>query len=1069
MKRQVLLNLTIIIPLFIVVCYNANSQAWKEMMDSTELNFGKGNYKAAIYWAEKCEKLKVNEGHDTNYIRILSMIYQSYFYLGKPQKAIEYCNKAMPIIGKVQGEDSFEYGEVVGNLGYFYSSYGLYEEAEPLLMKAVGLNRKLFTGDNPHLAGSINNLAMFYEDRGRYEEAEKLYDESLGMQRRIFKEDSPELAITIDNMASFYNNRGRFGEAEALYLEALGMFRRLNKDDNSDLAISINNMAGFYQSRNRYLEAEKLFKESLEMKRRLYADDHPELATSISDIACFYENTGNYGDAEKFYKEALAMSRRIYKHEHPYLSTSINNMAYFYRRTGRFTESEKLYKEALEMDRLLYKGDHLNLATCINNVAVIYESKGDYSMAEKLYKESLDMFRRLYKGDYPNLASNINNLANFYCHIGNGDAAEQFYKEAVEMRRRISKGFDNDLALNINNLALFYTDKGRFSEAEPLYREAHDMYLNFSNGKHQNLSHIKFNMADFYFIQGKASESEILYKDALDININMLNNYFPSLSENEKKLFWNTVSNNFEGFNSFAVKRASENPAITCNMYDMQLYSKALLLNSTSKVRKRILNSNDSNLIDKYKEWADKKELLVKIYTMTEDERKKKGFNVDSIEKITNELEKEISLKSELYAQSYEKKKVTWKTIQAVLKPDEAAVEVVRFRYYDKRRFTDTIYYAFLIVTDQTEEHPDIIVIENGKQLENEFYNDYRKNIKSKGKDKNSFARYWGKLNEKLKGYKKIYFSADGIYNKLNPATLLMPDGKYLLDIQDIQQVNSTKDLLMGYYQTKQESNIYNSALLIGNPNFSLSESQVREASKKIRSQQGEDYNFEQIASTRGIELTNLPGTEKEIKDIEKFLKSKKWDVNSYLGDMAVKTAVKSANNPRIVHIATHGMFLEDVKLDNKEMFGFEEKKLVENPLLRSGLFFTGADNYLKSDSTKPTGDENGLLTAYEAMNLDLDKTELVVLSACETGLGEIQNGEGVFGLRRAFQQAGAKAVIMSLWSVNDEATQELMSSFYKNWITGMTKRDAFSKAQLEIKNKYHDPYYWGAFVMVGE
>ncbi|MFC2131915.1 CHAT domain-containing protein, partial [Bacteroidota bacterium] len=462
------------------------------------------------------------------------------------------------------------------------------------------------------------------------------------------------------------------------------------------------------------------------------------------------------------------------------------------------------------------------------------------------------------------------------------------------------------------------------------------------------------------------------------------------------------------------------------------------------------------------------------------DEVKKKGFDIDSIENLANDLEKELTLKSEDFKDSYERKKITWRSIQTIIKPDEAAVEVIRFRKGGKipnkfnpkvlvDGFTDTVCYAFLIVSEKTEEHPDLVVLENGKQLENEYYNYYRTMIKSKFEDNKSYSRYWEKLHEKLKGYKKIYLSADGIYNKLNPSTLLMPDGKYLLDVYDIQQLNSTKDILLGFYETKQESNIYNSAVLIGNPNFALSEEEVRKASERIRSESEESEIWEPMASTRGIKLTKLPGTETEIKDVEKFLESRKWDVKSYVGDMALKTAVKAANSPRVLHIATHGMFLEDVKRESSQMFGFDEQRMVENPLLRSGLFFTGADNYLKAEDEKPTGDVNGVLTAYEAMNLNLDHTELVVLSACETGLGEIKNGEGVFGLRRAFQTAGAKTIVMSLWTVSDQATQELMSSFYSNWVTGMTKREAFSKAQQTIKAKYKDPYYWGAFVMVGE
>ena len=201
-----------------------------------------------------------------------------------------------------------------------------------------------------------------------------------------------------------------------------------------------------------------------------------------------------------------------------------------------------------------------------------------------------------------------------------------------------------------------------------------------------------------------------------------------------------------------------------------------------------------------------------------------------------------------------------------------------------------------------------------------------------------------------------------------------------------------------------------------------------------------------------------LPGTLIEIEQIKKIYELSNTPYKVFLRENATESALKKVEGPTVLHIATHGFFLPTMSNSS----GSNAKS---NPLLQSGLVLAGAEKLQKQPNLSS---ENGVLTAYEAMNLNLNNTELVVMSACETGLGTISNGEGVYGLQRAFQIAGAKSVVMSMWTVNDTATQQLMKHFYNNWLNGEDKHEAFRNAQLELKKIYNKPYYWGAFIMNG-
>jgi CHAT domain-containing protein len=308
-----------------------------------------------------------------------------------------------------------------------------------------------------------------------------------------------------------------------------------------------------------------------------------------------------------------------------------------------------------------------------------------------------------------------------------------------------------------------------------------------------------------------------------------------------------------------------------------------------------------------------------------------------------------------------------------------------------------------------------------------------------------------------------------GVYNNINLNTLYNPEtGKYLIEEKDIRIVNSARDFVMS---KEQEKKIYttNTASLFGFPDFNGNTTVAADSTDFLASTRDLNSFWLDSLTRGGLKANPLPATKIEVENISLTLKSKGWQVNSYLAENASETNIKKQESPRILHIATHGYFFPDIPIDkdNTRFLGMDRQQVIQDPMLRSGLLFTGANRTLKGEESNG---ENGLLSAAEAALLDLRETELVVLSACETGKGEVKNSEGVYGLRKAFSDAGAKNIIMSLWKVDDKVTQEFMTRFYEIWLNDKTSiREAFNKTQLEIKAKYPEPYYWGAFILVGE
>jgi CHAT domain-containing protein len=392
---------------------------------------------------------------------------------------------------------------------------------------------------------------------------------------------------------------------------------------------------------------------------------------------------------------------------------------------------------------------------------------------------------------------------------------------------------------------------------------------------------------------------------------------------------------------------------------------------------------------------------------------------------------------------------VSWKDVRKNLKSGEAAIEMCRF-YLFERAWIDSLNYAALILKGGSDR-PEVVVFSDGRQMETRFLKYYKSTIRGRVNDTQSWKNYWLPLNRKLQGVQKIYLAPDGVYNEINLNTLTDSTGQSLIDQVSVHIVTTTKEIIP--LKTKRTSS--KKTVLVGRPSYRINGLDIN--GPKSRGETG-------TRTSRWLEnasFADLPGTQREVEEIAAIVK-KSAPVEIYIGENAREEVIKKTTDAGVFHIATHGFFIAEQGNELEKYKKYEDN--FSNPLLRSGIVLAGVENIKSSEEQ-----EDGILTAMEVCNLRLENTDLVVMSACETGLGEVRYGEGVYGLQRAFRIAGAKAMIMSLWKVDDQATQEMMVRFYTHWTTAGDMRTAFELAQKEIREKYKYPFYWGAFVLLSD
>lgn len=896
---------------------------------------------------------------------------------------------------------------------------GKYKESLEWSLRALDFSENNIGTDSRQFADALNLTGLNYFYLGQYDKAVHHFQREVAAKKSIYGDTSERYARALNNYCSVLSQLGRDKEAEPALRQAFELKRNTLGENDTSLATTANVLGAVCFKLGKLNDAEKFYFIAYRIRSENKATNIINYAYTVFNLGTLYKELGNYIMAQSYLEEAYSIFQQNLGATHSQTLNALSELAMNYLATGDMAKAKPLLDRLLELKAKTDGLSHPDYLNSSYNLAMYHWSLEDYPNAEKLLNDILKQTEKSLGNGHPLYSRCLNSLGLINWQQNKLNEAMRYLSMAENLRAQVFGKDHKDYATSLHNLAALQREMGQFDQAEKNYKEAFDLY------------------------------------------IKQINTIFPFLSESEKAKFYANLQERFDMFNLYVMTRFREKPSLLSDMYNYRLITKGILLDASQKVRRKINEGNDPKLIELFEKWISLRSQLSDYYSLSMNELQRLGINLKQIEAEANALEKELSDKSAVFRTAYEPNVYTWKDVQKALGNDEAAIEIFRFNMFD-RKWTDSVYYVALIVTKETKDQPDYVLFTNGFDLEKYYIRYYHNSIRFKLEDNLSYKTFWQDIHAKIPSKKYVYASLDGVFNKLNINSLKIDNEKFVIDIMNVIILSNTADIIKS---PALRPGLSSTAYLFGNPKYAMNEKELsRFKTVDELFPIAQQVKFEEMINT----IPQLPATEKEIIDIEELLKSTNWTVKSFQGLDADETRFKQIRSAGIIHLATHGYFMEDVGKE-KDVFGVDISKAVEDPMLRSGLLFSGATNTLFADFAKTVDRDNGILTAYEAASLDFDGIDLMVLSACETGLGEVRNGEGVYGLQRAFLIAGTKKLIMSLWKIDDRTTQKLMSAFYRYKTAGRTIEESLKAAQIEIKEEFPNPYYWGAFIIIGK
>ena len=790
---------------------------------------------------------------------------------------------------------------------------------------------------------------------------------------------------------------------------------------------------------------------SCDVFKNILGEDHLYYVRSLENLGNYYFQARDFNMAVKTQTKVV----RIVEHtDNLQYATSLYNLAVYYHAMGE-------YGKAIETDTkvltLITPEQSLYVSVLIN-LAAYYSDFGNVREAMKIAMQAQDLCERLGDYEISVYATIIANLAGYHFRLKDYDAALKLGHQALDMREK-GLGKDHpDYASSLADLSVFYSLLDS-EKAIELGTQALNIRKHVLGETHPDYTNSLQNLARCSYLAGNYGEAYKLLNSSSQHRKEIMLRLFKGATSRERLNLWKKYGKEFAYLPMFCLKaRAYESVG---EVYDNSaLFAKGLLLNAETSLRDLILESGDTAAEKQFESMQMTRMTLNRQYEKPIAERK---LNCDSLENVAEQMERELLRSSKAYGDFTRNLTVTWQDVQKELGDADLAIEFLLL----PELLTDTPLYVALTLKKGYDK-PKMITLFEESELdaipENRWYADTA-----------LCHLVWGRLDDELKGVKNVYFSPDGALYNIGIEHLPCSATENMGERYNMFRLSSTRELAIGREQPSAKS-----SALYGGLQYYVPPTELLAYNQK------KGYSWR--SASRDV-FEPLPETKTEVDNISALLKGHNYDAPAiYAGDEGTEESFKalSGKRTRIIHLATHGCYITPDEADRQRKSDMQQRLAIfrvgndkglsteeDEALTRSYLAMSGGKMCWTSD-TIPEGLDDGLLTAQEISRLDLRGCDLVVLSACETGLGDITS-EGVMGLQRGFKKAGVQSIVMSLWKVADRPTQEFMTEFYRHLTAGEGKRASFLAAQRFLKEKYPTnlpqddgrPPYWASFIIL--